>query len=114
MHTFLPGPGTVAKILFSRVAQDVTEAAKHDRAVAAMANELRQLIDTANAPIFGIDIHGLVNEWNDKTAEIKTREHSHMDKKTGRVITSKNSHIISYFESLNVYITIKHGRKNVL
>lgn len=31
------------------VAQDVTEAAKHDRAVAAMANELRQLIDTANA-----------------------------------------------------------------
>lgn len=35
-----------------------------------MANELRQLIDTANAPIFGIDIHGDVNEWNDKTAEI--------------------------------------------
>jgi len=26
------------------VAQDVTEAAKHDRAVAAMANELRQLV----------------------------------------------------------------------
>ena len=36
------------------VAQDVTEAAKHDRAVAAMARELRQLVDTANAPIFGI------------------------------------------------------------
>ena len=35
-----------------------------------MANELRQLIDTANAPIFGIDFHGNVNEWNDKTAEI--------------------------------------------
>ena len=52
------------------VAQDVTEAAKHDRAVAAMANELRQLIDTANAPIFGIDVDGDVNEWNDKTAEI--------------------------------------------
>jgi PAS domain S-box-containing protein len=31
------------------VAQDVTEAAQHDRAVAAMANELRTLIDTANA-----------------------------------------------------------------
>lgn len=30
------------------VAQDVTEAAQHDRAVAAMANELRQLVDTAN------------------------------------------------------------------
>ena len=44
------------------VAQDVTEAAQHDRAVAAMANELRQLVDTANAPIFGIDVNGNVNE----------------------------------------------------
>jgi PAS domain S-box-containing protein len=35
-----------------------------------MANELRQLVDTANAPIFGIDLNGLVNEWNFKTAEI--------------------------------------------
>ena len=34
-------------------AQDTTESAKHDRAVAAMASELRQLIDGANAPIFG-------------------------------------------------------------
>jgi PAS domain S-box-containing protein len=31
------------------VAQDVTVAAQRDRAVAAMANELRQLVDTANA-----------------------------------------------------------------
>lgn len=52
------------------VAQDVTEAAHRDRAVSAMANELRQLVDTANAPIFGIDVKGNVNEWNDKTAEI--------------------------------------------
>eukprot|EP00977_Amphora_coffeiformis_P013163 scaffold3402_cov169-Amphora_coffeaeformis.AAC.6 len=52
------------------VAQDTTERANHDRAVAAMASELRQLIDTANAPIFGIDCDGDVNEWNDKTAEI--------------------------------------------
>ena len=36
----------------------------------AMANELRQFIDTANAPIFGIDCNGRVNEWNNKTAEI--------------------------------------------
>jgi hypothetical protein len=36
------------------VAQDVTEEKKHDRGVAAMATGLRQLIDTANAPIFGI------------------------------------------------------------
>ena len=39
-------------------------------AVASMASELRQLVDTANAPIFGIDNDGLVNEWNLKTAEI--------------------------------------------
>ena len=35
-----------------------------------MARELRQLVDTANAPIFGIDVYGNVNEWNDKVAEI--------------------------------------------
>lgn len=45
------------------VAHDITEAANHDKAVAAMAHELRKLIDTANAPIFGIDVEGDVNEW---------------------------------------------------
>lgn len=35
-----------------------------------MANDLRQLVDTANAQIFGVDILGNVNEWNDKFAEI--------------------------------------------
>jgi hypothetical protein len=48
-------------VSFHRIAghpklQDVTEVTKHDREVAAMANELRQLVNTANAPIFGIDI----------------------------------------------------------
>jgi len=38
--------------------------------VAAVAHELRQLVNTANAPIFGIDANGNVNEWNVKTAEI--------------------------------------------
>ena len=51
-------------------AQDVTETKRNDRYVAAMASELRLLIETANAPIFGIDENGLVNEWNQKTAEI--------------------------------------------
>jgi PAS domain S-box-containing protein len=51
-------------------AQDVTEAVQHNRAVAAMARELRQLLDTANTPVFGVDTAGRVNEWNDKTAEI--------------------------------------------
>jgi len=37
----------------------------------AKAKELRQFIETANAPIFGIDADGLVNEWN-QTAETLT------------------------------------------
>ncbi|MCH7865845.1 MAG: PAS domain S-box protein [Proteobacteria bacterium] len=35
---------------------------------ANMAADLAQLIDTANAPIFGIDVEGKINEWN-QTAE---------------------------------------------
>jgi len=52
------------------IAQDVTETSEMEREIKATANELRQLVDTANAPIFGIDVFGNVNEWNDKTAEI--------------------------------------------
>ena len=68
-HTFSLNIVRVQSLsILMTVAQDVTETAKHDREVAAMANELRQLVDTANAPIFGIDLNGLVNEWNEKTA----------------------------------------------
>jgi PAS domain S-box-containing protein len=35
-----------------------------------VAQDLTLLIDTANAPIFGIDAEGNVNEWNQKSAEI--------------------------------------------
>jgi PAS domain S-box-containing protein len=52
------------------VAQDITDSVLRDRAVVGMALELRQLIDTANAPIFGIDVEGNVNEWNRRTQEI--------------------------------------------
>ena len=34
------------------VAQDLTEAAKHDRAVAVMANELRQLVVSTRTFVF--------------------------------------------------------------
>ena len=53
---------TILLLLFffspSRQTNAVTESKRHDRAVAAMANELRQLVDTANAPIFGIGEFG--------------------------------------------------------
>ncbi|GMI30315.1 hypothetical protein TeGR_g15015, partial [Tetraparma gracilis] len=52
------------------VAQDVTDAKDKENEITAVAQELRQLVDKANAPIFGIDVNGRVNEWNDKTAEI--------------------------------------------
>lgn len=36
----------------------------------AKARELRQLVETANAPIFGIDTDGKINEWNAETERI--------------------------------------------
>ena len=35
-----------------------------------ISKELTQLIDTANAPIFGVDVDGNVNEWNQKVEHI--------------------------------------------
>jgi len=52
------------------VAQDVTESNKNDLAVTVIANELRQLVEMAYAPIFRINVDGNVNEWNDETADI--------------------------------------------
>jgi PAS domain S-box-containing protein len=37
---------------------------------ASIANELTQLIDNANAPIFGIDTRGDINEWNQQLEKI--------------------------------------------
>ena len=48
------------------VGQDITELKLKDEEVANIAADLRALIDTANAPIFGIGKDGLVNEWNNK------------------------------------------------
>ena len=52
------------------VGQDVTERRQVELEKTQVAQELQTLIDTANAPIFGIDAHGLVNVWNNKSAEI--------------------------------------------
>ena len=50
------------------VVEDLTERKRKEAESSRIAKELRQFIETANAPIFGIDAHGLVNEWN-QTAE---------------------------------------------
>ena len=52
------------------VAQDVSSGKRTEAELSRVANDLRLLIDNANAPIFGIDANGLVNEWNRKAAEI--------------------------------------------
>eukprot|EP00972_Heterocapsa_arctica_P030419 4480240-Heterocapsa_arctica.AAC.1 len=35
-----------------------------------VADDLTRLIDTANAPIFGIDVYGNVTEWNAKASSL--------------------------------------------
>jgi len=44
--------------------KDITERKKAEVESARIAQELTNLIDTANAPIFGIDKYGRVTEWN--------------------------------------------------
>ena len=46
------------------------ERIKSEREQERIANELAQLIDLANAPIFGIDNQGRINEWNRMTAKL--------------------------------------------
>ncbi|KAJ1467924.1 PAS fold-domain-containing protein, partial [Baffinella frigidus] len=52
------------------VGQDITDRKKVEMEKTRVAQELQTFIDTANAPIFGIDENGLVNEWNNKAVEI--------------------------------------------
>jgi PAS domain S-box-containing protein len=54
--------GKIAGVL--GVGQDVSIATRARAEVERTAKELRQFVETANAPIFGIDKEGLVNEWN--------------------------------------------------
>jgi PAS domain S-box-containing protein len=52
------------------VGQDITELNKIRKEQESVAHDLTQLIDTANAPIFGIDAAGLVNEWNQRAEQL--------------------------------------------
>ena len=52
------------------VGQDITDRRHAEIEKSRIAQELQSFIDTANAPIFGIDSLGLVNEWNNKSAAI--------------------------------------------
>ena len=54
----------------SRLKEDIIEINKLKTSAQSIAKELRQFIETANAPIFGIDNKGLVNEWNQTSEKI--------------------------------------------
>jgi PAS domain S-box-containing protein len=49
---------------------DITDRERLRVASETAARELQQLIDTANAPIFGVDTQGRVTEWNQAAARI--------------------------------------------
>ena len=65
------------------VGQDITERKSAETRVSNLAKDLRLLIDSANAPIIGIDAFGCVNEWNNKAAEITGYT---LDEVTGRYL----------------------------
>jgi len=52
------------------VGQDITNMQNALKESKTVAEELTELINTANAPIFGIDCDGCVTEWNKKSAEL--------------------------------------------
>ena len=61
---------THAAALEQRVAQRTAELQAANARLERAAGELRQLIATANAPIFGVDARGVINEWNRAAATI--------------------------------------------
>jgi PAS domain-containing protein len=52
------------------IGQDITDKRHSEIEKSRIAQELQTIIDTANAPIFGIDSNVFVNEWNNKFATI--------------------------------------------
>jgi len=52
------------------VGQDITELRKVTAEQQRVADDLQRLIETANAPIFGVDTEGRVTEWNRMAAHL--------------------------------------------
>lgn len=55
---------------FILVLSDITEQKEYERKLVNVAEELKNLIEHANVPIFGMDTNGCINEWNQVTATI--------------------------------------------
>ena len=52
------------------VGQDITERTRAAAELQKISDDLTRIIETANAPIFGVDVDGNVNEWNANVSEI--------------------------------------------
>ena len=50
--------------------EDITQRRKTEKEVVWVGRDLRQVIETVNVPIIGVDVKGLLNEWNQKAADI--------------------------------------------
>ena len=48
----------------------MTKITKAQKQLEQVANDLKQVIEQANAPILGVDTEGRINEWNRKAAQI--------------------------------------------
>lgn len=53
-----------------RARQDITQIREITSQQMLIADDLARLIETANAPIFGVDLNGQVTEWNRKAADM--------------------------------------------
>ena len=54
--------GNIVGVIF--VGNDITDLKRAELRARGAAEDLARLIDTANAPIFGVSTNGLVTEWN--------------------------------------------------
>jgi PAS domain S-box-containing protein len=55
---------------FVAVETDVTPHKEYESKITAIATDLTNLIATVNAPVFGIDCNGYINEWNNLAAHL--------------------------------------------
>lgn len=65
-------------VKFIAVGTDITILKEYERNITTIAKELSELIESANAVIFGIDASGGVNEWNTLAVSVTgySKEHS--------------------------------------
>jgi PAS domain S-box-containing protein len=57
-------------VKFVAVETDVTPHKEYENKITAIATDLTNLIATVNAPVFGIDKNGFINEWNNLASDL--------------------------------------------